>query len=154
MLKTARRNRFRFDTVQMPLNLLDTHFRSFEKNVLPELVKAGIGVLGMKSMGSGVILKSKAVTPIECLHYSMSLPTSVVITGIDSMKILKQAFQAAETFKPLTRQQVARLRAKSAAAATDGEYELFKTTTAFDSTIQHPEWLGKESPRTLRLTKV
>ena len=153
MLQTARRHRFHFDTVQMPLNLMDTHFRSFEKRVLPELVKADIGVLGMKSMGSGVILKSKAVTPIECLHYSMNLPTSVVITGIDSMKILKQALQAAETFKPLTRQQVARLRAKSASAATDGEYELFKTTTVFDSTIRHPEWLGKELPRTLRLTK-
>jgi aryl-alcohol dehydrogenase-like predicted oxidoreductase len=153
MLETARRLSFRFDTVQMPLNLLDTHFRSFERNVLPELVKADMGILGMKSMGSGVILKSKAVTPIECLHYSMNLPTSVVITGIDSMRILKQAFQAAGTFKPLSRQQVARLRAKSASAAKYGEYELFKTTTAFDSTIQHPEWLGKESPRTLRLTK-
>jgi len=153
MLETSRRHRFRFDTVQIPLNLLDTHFRSFERNVLPELVKADIGVLGMKSMGSGVILKSKALTPIECLHYSMNLPTSMVITGIDSMKILKQAFHAAETFRPLTRHQVARLRAKSASAAKDGEYELFKTTTAFDSTIQHPEWLGNESPRTLRLTK-
>ena len=100
MLETARRHRFRFDTVQMPLNLFDTHYRSFEKQVLPKLVSAGIGVLGMKSMGSGVILKSKAVTPIECLHYSLNLPTSVVITGIDSMKILKQAFKAAETFRP------------------------------------------------------
>jgi aryl-alcohol dehydrogenase-like predicted oxidoreductase len=135
----------------MPLNLFDTHYRSFEKKVLPELVASGIGVLGMKSMGSGVLLKSKVVTPIQCLHYSLSLPTSVVITGIDSMKILKQAFRSAETFKPLTKQQMARLRATSAAAASNGEYELFKTTSFFDSTAQHPEWLGEESSRTRRL---
>jgi predicted aldo/keto reductase-like oxidoreductase len=151
MLKVARQHKFRFDTVQMPLNLFDTHYRSFEKKVLPELVRGGIGVLGMKSMGSGVLLKSKAVKPIECLHYALNLPTSVMITGIDSMKILKQAFQAAATFKPLSRQQVAKLRAKSGGAASNGEYELFKTTTAFDSTIQHPEWLGEESSRTRRL---
>lgn len=151
MIKTARKHRFRFDTVQMPLNLFDTHFRSFEKNVLPELVSAGIGVLGMKSMGNGVLLKSKAVTPIECLHYSLNLPTSVVITGIDSMKILKQAFHAAATFKPLSRPQVSKLRAKSAEAALNGEFELFKTTSIFDSTAMHPEWLGDNSSRTQRL---
>lgn len=151
MLETAKRHRFRYDTVQMPLNVFDTHYRSFEKKVLPELVTAGIGVLGMKSMGSGVLLKSKAVTPIQCLHYSLSLPTSVVITGIDSMKILKQAFRAAATFEPLTKQQMTRLRARSAAAASNGEYELFKTTSFFDSTAQHPEWLGEESSRTRRL---
>jgi aryl-alcohol dehydrogenase-like predicted oxidoreductase len=150
-LQVARQHQFRFDTVQMPLNLFDAHYRSFEKRVLPEIVQEGIGVLGMKSMGSGVLLKSKAVTPIECLHYALNLPTSVVITGIDSMKILKQAFQAAASFKPLNRQEVASLRAKAATLASNGEYELFKTTTAFDSTIQHPEWLGEESSRTQRL---
>ena len=151
MLEVARRHRFRFDTVQMPLNLFDAHFRSFEKKVLPELVAAGIGVLGMKSMGSGALLKSKAVTPLECLHYALNLPTSVVITGIDSMKLLQQAFTAAETFKPLTRQQAAKLRARSAGAAANGEYELFKTTSIYDSTAMHPEWLGENSRRTERL---
>jgi aryl-alcohol dehydrogenase-like predicted oxidoreductase len=151
MLETAKRHRFRFDTVQMPLNLFDAHYRSFEQKVLPELVAAGIGVLGMKSMGSGVILKSRAVTPIECLHYSLNLPTSVVITGIDSMKILKQAFEAARTFERLTKQQVEKLRAKSAKAAANGDYELFKTTSIFDSTAKHPEWLGRESARTQRM---
>jgi len=151
MLETARRHRFRFDTVQMPLNLFDTHYRSFEKQVLPELLSEGIGVLGMKSMGSGVILKSKAVTPTECLHYSLNLPTSVVITGIDSLKILKQAFEVAESHRPLTKRDVVKLRARSARAAADGEYELFKTTSIFDSTAQHPEWLGRESFRTKRL---
>ena len=151
MLETAKRHGFRFDAVQMPLNLMDTHFRSFEKKVLPELVAAGIGVLGMKSMGNGVILKSGAVTPAECLHYALSLPTSVVITGIDSMKILKQAFKAAATFTPLTKPQAARLRAKTAKLALDGAYELFKTTSIFDATAAHPEWLGEEPARTLRL---
>jgi aryl-alcohol dehydrogenase-like predicted oxidoreductase len=151
MLETAKRHGFRFDTVQMPLNLMDTHFRSFEKKVLPELVAAGIGVLGMKSMGNGVILKSGAVTPVECLQYALSLPTSVVITGIDSMKILKQALKAAATFKALTKLQAARLRAKTAKLAAGGAYELFKTTSIFDSTAAHPEWLGEEPARTLRL---
>ena len=101
MLEVAARHGFRFDTVQMPLNVMDAHFRSFEKLVLPELVKQNIGVLGMKSMGAGVILKSKTVSPIECLHYALNLPTSVVITGIDSMEILEQAFEAARTFRPM-----------------------------------------------------
>lgn len=153
MLETAARHGFRFDTVQMPLNLLDAHFRSFEQKVLPRLVRDGIGVLGMKSMGSGVILKSRVLTPIECLHYSLNLPTSVVITGIDSMKILKQAFHTAETFKPLTTKDVEKLRAKSAGVAAEGQYELFKTTSIFDSTAKHPEWLGEESARTQRLAR-
>ena len=151
MLETAKRHGFLFDTVQMPLNLMDTHFRSFEKKVLPELVAAGIGVLGMKSMGNGVILKSGAVTALECLHYALSLPTSVVITGIDSMKILQQALKAAASFTPLTKPQVARLRGKTAKLAADGAFELFKTTSVFDSTAAHPEWLGEEPARTLRL---
>ena len=151
MLEVAAKHDFRFDTVQMPLNLMDTHFRSFEKAVLPKLVSQGIGVLGMKSMGSGVILKSKAVKPLECLHYSLNLPTSVVITGIDSMKILDQAFEAVATFQPLTAREVARLRAKSAKVAAEGEFELFKTTTIFDSTVMNPKWLGEESQRTRQL---
>ena len=105
MLSKARERGFRFDAVQMPLNVMDAHFRSFQTHVLPVLVKENIGVLGMKSMGSGVILKSKVVTPIECLHYALSLPTAVVITGIDSMTILEQALEAVRMFEPLTRQE-------------------------------------------------
>ena len=90
---------------------------------------------------------SKTATPIECLHYALNLPTSIVITGIDSMKILEQALNAARTFKPLTRQQVASLLAKTSKPARNGEYELFKTTSHFDSTAKNPEWLGGESPR-------
>src|SRR5712672_360449 len=102
MLDVAREHGFVFDTVQMPLNVMDAHYRSFGKLVLPELVKQGIGVLGMKPMANGIILKSKTVSPIECLHYALNLPTSVVITGVDSMEILDQAFTAARTFRPLS----------------------------------------------------
>ena len=114
MLEVAKQQGFKFDTVQMPLNVMDAHYRSFEKLVLPELVKQNIGVLGMKSMANGIILKSKTVTAIECLHYALNLPTSVVITGIDSMEILEQAFEAARTFHPMGEAQVQALLAKTA----------------------------------------
>jgi predicted aldo/keto reductase-like oxidoreductase len=146
MLEVAARHNFHFDTVQMPLNAMDAHFRSFGKLVLPRLVEQQIGVLGMKSMGDGIILKSKTLKPIECLHYALNLPTSVVITGIDSQEILQQAFEAARTFKPMTQEQVSALLAKTAKAAADGQYELFKTSSHFDSTAHHPEWLGGQAP--------
>jgi len=110
--------------------------------VVPELVRQKSGVLGMQSMGSGIILESKAVTPMECLHYALSLPTSVVINGISSMKLLDQAFEAIRTFKPLTDSERTALFAKTAKAAARGEYERFKTTSQFDGTAKHPEWLG------------
>ena len=144
MLQIAQEHGARIDTVQMPLNLMDTHYRSFEKLVLPELVRRRIGVLGMKSMAQGIILKSKTVTAVECLRYALSLPTSVVITGIDSMKILKQALEVARTFRPLSESELDGLRARTKDAAADGDYELFKTSSLFDSTAEHPEWLGEE----------
>jgi aryl-alcohol dehydrogenase-like predicted oxidoreductase len=146
MLKVAWDRGFHFDTVQMPLNVMDAHFRSFGQMVLPELVKQQIGVLGMKSMGDGVILKSKLVSPIECLHYALSLPTSVVITGIDKPEILDQSIEAAKTFKPMTREQIAQLLSKTKEVAMAGKYELFKTSSHFDSTAKHPDWLGGEVP--------
>jgi aryl-alcohol dehydrogenase-like predicted oxidoreductase len=142
MLEVARAHKFRFDAVQMPLNVMDAHFRSFEHKVVPVLVKEKIGVLGMKSMGSGVILQSKVVQPIECLHYAMSLPTSVVIMGIDRMEILDQALEAARTFKPMSQESVSALLARTAEAAGAGQYEPFKTTTSFDGTAHNPQWLG------------
>jgi len=142
MLAIAAAHRFRFDTVQMPLSALDAHFRSFEHEVLPILVKEGIGVLGMKSMGDGVILQSGVIQPIECLHYAMSLPTSVVITGIDSMPMLDQALEAVRTFRPMTSAERSALLARTAPAAADGRYELFKTSARFDSTARTPAWLG------------
>jgi hypothetical protein len=152
MLQVAAKHGFQFDTVQIPLNVMDAHFRSFQQLVLPEAVKQNIGVLGMKSMGSSVILESKTVSAIECLHYAMNLPTSVVITGIDSDKILEQAFEAVRTFRPMDKQQISSLLSKTAGAAARGEFELFKTTAHFDSTAKHPEWLGGELPRTRQLT--
>jgi len=146
MLQVATEHGYQFDTVQMPLNVMDAHFRSFGKMVLPELVSKGIGVLGMKSMGDSLILKSGAVKPIECLHYTMNLPTSVVITGIDSMQILDQAFEAVRTFHPMSEQEVAAVLAKTAPYAKQGKFELFKTSDHFDSTAHHPEWLGGQSP--------
>jgi aryl-alcohol dehydrogenase-like predicted oxidoreductase len=147
MLDVAREHGFLFDTVQMPLNVMDAHYRSFGKLVLPELVRQGIGVLGMKPMANGIILKSKTVSPIECLRYALNLPTSVVITGVDSMEILDQACEAARTFRPLSDPELTALLSKTAKAAARGEFEPFKTSSIFDGTAQNPAWLGDEPQR-------
>jgi aryl-alcohol dehydrogenase-like predicted oxidoreductase len=150
-LEVAKARDFVFDAVQLPLNVMDAHYRSFARLVVPELVRDGIGVLGMKSLANGIILRSKTVTATECLHYALSLPTSVVITGIDSLKILKQAIDAAETFRPLSDENLQRLLTKTEKAAARGEYELFKTSSIFDATTTNPEWLGKEPQRLTKL---
>jgi len=142
MVNTGLAHGFTFDTVQMPLNIMDAHYHSFAKKVVPVAVKHGIGVLGMKPLGGGIILESQTVTPVECLHYAMNLPTSTVITGIDSIEILKQALEAVRTFQPMTSGQVVALLERTAKAAADGEFELFKTDTRFDATARYPEWLG------------
>jgi aryl-alcohol dehydrogenase-like predicted oxidoreductase len=141
MLATAAAHGFRFDTVQMPLNVMDPHYDSFEKNVLPLLVQDEIGVLGMKSMGDKIILASGAASAIECLHYAMSLPASVVITGCDSLGVLQQALYAAMTWKPMPPAQLEALLARTAAAGAEGRFEQFKTTARFDGTAQNPKWL-------------
>ncbi len=151
MLDVAQEHGFTFDAAQMPLNVMDAHYRSFAQMVVPELVRQQIGVLGMKSMANGIILKSGAVTAIECLHYALSLPTSVVITGIDSMAILDQAFEAARTFRPFNGAELATLLAKSAPHAKHGAFEPFKTTSVFDGTSEHPDWLGPEPQRVQQL---
>jgi aryl-alcohol dehydrogenase-like predicted oxidoreductase len=151
MLEVASAHGFVFDTAQMPLNVMDAHYRSFERMVVPELVKQQIGVLGMKSMANGIILKSGTVTAIECLHYALGLPTSVVITGIESMERLEQAFEAARTFRPMDAPQRSALLAKTKIAASRGEFELFKTTSIFDSTATNPAWLGEEPERVQQL---
>ena len=142
MLNTAFAHQFTFDAVQMPLNVMDAHFDSFEKKVLPILVKHKIGVLGMKPMDDKIILKSKTATPIECLHYAMNLPTSVVITGCDSMDILQQAVEAASTFRSMSSTEVAAILAKTAPAAKEGEFERYKISHDFDGTYRNPQWLG------------
>ena len=150
-LEIAKLHAFGFDTVQMPLNVMDAHYRSFEKLVLPGLVQEKMGVLGMKSMANGILLKSNTVTPIECLHYALNLPTSVVITGIDSMALLDQAIEAAQTFESLTEEKSKALLARTARAASGGEFEPFKTTSLFDSTARNPDWLGEEPDRVQQL---
>ncbi len=146
MLEVAERHKFLFDTVQMPNNVMDAHFRSFGKLVLPELVKRNIAALGMKSLGDSVILKSGLATAMECLQYSLSQPVSVQITGIDKPEILDQAIKAAQSYKDVSKEQMAALLARTAPQAADGRWELFKTSALFDSTAQHPEWLGGQSP--------
>jgi predicted aldo/keto reductase-like oxidoreductase len=141
MLNAAFARNFILNTVQMPLNLMDAHYDSFEKKVLPVLVKHNIGVLGMKPMGDGLILKSKAAEPVECLQYALALPTSVVITGCDSLPILQQALKVARTFKPLSGEHIAALLARTAPVAQKGEWELYKTSHNFDGTYQNPQWL-------------
>jgi aryl-alcohol dehydrogenase-like predicted oxidoreductase len=142
MLRTASENGFTFDAVQMPLNLLDTHFRSFEREVLPCLVENGIGVLGMKPMAAGALPMSGTVTATECLHYAMSLPTSTVITGCESLARLEQALEAARSYRPLSEVERSALLSRTAGAAEDGGSEGYKTTAMFDATSRNPHWLG------------
>jgi predicted aldo/keto reductase-like oxidoreductase len=142
MLETAAAHDFTFDTVQMPLNVMDAHFNSFVKRVLPVAVGRDMGVLAMKPMGDRHILDSKAVSPFECLHFAMNLPVSVVITGCDSIPIVRQAVDAAKTFRPMSDAQVAALLSKTEMEAQNGKYELYKTSDHFDSTAHHKEWLG------------
>ncbi len=142
MLEVAAAHNFKFDAVQMPLNVMDAHFRSFEKQVLPKLVAGKTGILGMKSMGDPFILDSKTVTPLECLNYALSLPTSVVITGIEKPEILEQAFTVAKNFKPLTSSEMTALLNKTKSAAMTGKFEKFKTDSRFDGTAKNPKWLG------------
>src|SRR5437879_8618356 len=142
MLEVARQNGFTFDAVQMPLNVMDAHYDSFAKQVLPVLVEQDIGVLGMKPLGDPFVLVSGTVTAVECLHYAMNLPTSVVITGCDSLPVLEQALHAARSFRPLSEAAVAGLLERTAPAARERNYELYKTTHHFDGTYQNPQWLG------------
>ena len=144
MLDVAAENGLHFDAVQMPLNVMDAHYRSFERLVLPRLLEGGVGVLGMKSMAAGIILESGVVTPTECLHYALNLPTSVVITGIDSLEILDQALAAVRTFRRLGKEDVDALLARTAPLARAGEFEPFKVTSLFDGTAENPAWLGAE----------
>jgi uncharacterized protein len=142
MFETADKHSFHFDTVQMPINVMDAHFRSFLNGVAPVAQQHGTAILAMKTFGDPYILQSKTVTPLEALHFGLNSPASVVITGIDSSAILEQAFQAVQSFKPMDRQQVATILAKTQEAAVTGRFELFKTSSHYDGTIKNPSWLG------------
>ncbi len=147
MLEEAERRGFQFAAAQLPLNVMDAHYRSFARLVVPELARRGIGVLGMKPMANGIILRSKIVTAVECLRYALNLQTSVVITGVDSMAILDQACEAARTFRPMSDAELAELLARTAAAGSGGAFEPFKTSSIFDGTAQNPAWMGEEPQR-------
>ncbi|MBD5654198.1 MAG: aldo/keto reductase [Candidatus Eremiobacteraeota bacterium] len=141
MIDVAAKHGFTFDTVQMPLNVMDAHYSSFEKNVLPVANELDMGVLAMKTFGDHHILDTGAVDPIDMLHYGMNLPVSTVVTGIDKMSVLDQAVMAATTFAPLSKMEVAAILQKTAKLAADGSTELYKTTHVFDGTVQNPQWL-------------
>jgi predicted aldo/keto reductase-like oxidoreductase len=141
MFETADTHGFHFDTVQMPINVMDAHFRSFLNQVAPVAQEHGTAILAMKTFGDPYILQSNTVTPMEALHFGLNSPASVVITGIDSPAILDQAFQAIESFRPMDRQQVAAILAKTKEAAMTGTFELFKTSSHYDGTIKNPSWL-------------
>ena len=142
MFETADRHGFHFDTVQMPINVMDAHFRSFLNGVAPVAQEHGTAILAMKTFGDPYILQSKTVTPAEALHFGLNSPATVVITGIDSPAILDQAFQAVNSFRPLDAQQIAAILAKTKDAAMTGKFELFKTSSHYDGTIKNPAWLG------------
>jgi predicted aldo/keto reductase-like oxidoreductase len=138
VLEVAAKNGFRFDTVQMPLNVMDAHFNSFAHQVVPVALKKGMGVLGMKPFGGGEILKSNTATAVECLQFAMSLPLSVCITGCDSLPVLQQALGVAGNFQPLEKAQLAAILAKTEIAAAHGQYEFYKTTSSFDNSPTDP----------------
>jgi predicted aldo/keto reductase-like oxidoreductase len=142
MLHTAFAHNFTFDSVQMPLNVMDAHYRSFAKKVLPVLVQHNIGVLGMKPLANGIIPRSGIVSATECLHYAMNLPTSVVINGCDTLERLHQGLEAARTFRPMSKPQLTALLAKTAQVGSTGKDEPFKNTHQFDGTWHNPQWLG------------
>jgi aryl-alcohol dehydrogenase-like predicted oxidoreductase len=142
MFETADQHGFHFDTVQMPINVMDAHFRSFLNGVGPVAQEHGTAILAMKTFGDPYILQSNTVTPLEALHFGLNSPATVVITGIDSAAVLDQAFEAVKTFTPLDRQQVAAILAKTKEAAMTGKFELFKTSSHYDGTIKNPSWLG------------
>ena len=142
MLKTADEHNFRLDAVLMPVNVMDAHFESFVGKVMPVLVEKKIAIQTMKPIGGGVILQSKTVSAPECLRFAMSQPTDVVITGCDPLEMVQQALNTARNFKPMTQEELASLLGRTAAAAAQGKFEMYKTTSSFDGTAHNPQWLG------------
>jgi predicted aldo/keto reductase-like oxidoreductase len=130
------------DAVLMPVNVMDAHFESFAGKVMPVLVQKKIAIQTMKPIGGGIILESKTVSAPECLRFAMSQPTDVVITGCDSMQIVRQALDTARNFKPMNKEEIASLLARTSSAANQGKFELYKTSTNFDGTTHNPQWMG------------
>ena len=142
MLKTADEHKFRLDAVLMPVNVMDAHFESFVRKVMPVLVEKKIAIQTMKPIGGGIILQSKTVTAPECLRFAMSQPSDVVITGCESLERVQQALNTARNFKAMNQEEMASLLSRTAGAASEGKFELYKTSTNFDGTTNNPQWLG------------
>ena len=122
-----------WDACQLPLNCFDASFRSFEQRVLPELTRRGIAAIGMKSLsGDARAVKEKAVTAKEALSYTMSLPIATLVSGIDSLRVLRQNLDIARGFRPMSEQQRDRLRRRVAGSAADGRFELYKVSALFE----------------------
>ena len=142
MIASADKHGFTFDTVQMPVNALDEHYDSFGQKVIPVARKRGMAVLGMKSFSNGLILKTNTVTAVEALHFAMSAPVTITVTGCDSMPILEQALSVAKNFKPMTEPQKIAILRKTAPVGMDGKFEAYKSSHIYDGTINNPQWLG------------
>ena len=142
MIETATKHNYTFDTVQMPINVMDAQYNSFAGQVIPVASRLKMGILGMKSIGGGVFVQSKTVKPVECLHYAMSQQVDCVITGCDSMTILDQALGLARNFQPLSHAEIKELLARTSTEAANGELEKYKNSTNFDGTGHNPQWLG------------
>jgi predicted aldo/keto reductase-like oxidoreductase len=142
MIETADKHGFTFDTVQMPVNALDEHYQSFCQNVIPQAQKRGMAVLGMKPLAFGAILKTGTITAPQALHYAMSVPVTVTITGCQSMANLEQALSLARNFQPMSREQKLAVLEKTAPVAANGQFEAYKSSQIFDGTANNPQWLG------------
>ncbi|HWE49479.1 MAG TPA: aldo/keto reductase [Bryobacteraceae bacterium] len=142
VLDVAHQHNFQFDAIMFPNNVMDASFRSFGANVLPAALKQNLGILCMKPFGGGIIVQKGGVNPVEALHFVLNQPVSVCINGCENMRDLNQALEAVKTFKPMSHQQVSEIVSKARPEAETGKFELFKTSNKFDSTAQHPEWLG------------
>src|SRR6185295_8727438 len=132
-----------WDTAQMPINIMDAQYRSFQGEVIPVCLQKNVGVIGMKGLAGGYPegrLPSKAgLTVEECYRFCLSLPVSTQVIGITSMEQLKQNVAVARDFKPYTSSEKAALLAKTKDEATDGRHELFKSSKAFDSAFHRKQ---------------
>ncbi len=125
---------FDWDACQLPITVLDAHYRSFQKEVLPELVRRGIGAIGMKSLGGmGQFVTAAGLSPAECRRYALSLPVSTLVVGIDSEERLRQELEIARAFAPMGEAERAELLSRCRPEATDGRHEWYKSTQYFDS---------------------
>jgi aryl-alcohol dehydrogenase-like predicted oxidoreductase len=125
---------YRFDAVQMPLNPFDHHFRSFEREVIPEAIRRGVAILGMKSMGgTAEAIRTRVITAEEALRYAMSLPVTTTIVGMEHLDVLRNNLRIARGFRPMPADEMAALRTRCQRMAADGRFEPYKTSIKYDN---------------------